>query len=583
MAPSVSLFLVLTFITISVSTLSSCTTDGDCSLNGVCTGGGICTCIPPWKGDTCGSLDFLPAPSSGGAFYHPPNTSSWCASTLYNESTSTWHAVLSQFVGGCGLNSWVANSELVHATSLTPLGPYEAPSPSAPPIRLPFSHNPKLILAPDGTALVFHIGCGDNNTHRYGPCSGGVTPPPAPPPAMRYSAGGGGGCLAPAGGTFPQWVGGGKPLSPLVLEHDPAVCNTSASGWLPDRANHRLYSAAWPTALVYLDCASCALGSPATLLGPPLGSSVLLPTTTTTAATGIVYNKSSGTLEVVGCPGQCLSNGGSPGAIPPRCGANASQQPWTPTQIHIVPCTSPEAQGWSEGHATEVIEEEEEEEEWEEREGETKPPSKSPTCGGGFTELLSAPSLQGPWSFSTAFGPPSTTPPTFPFSVDNPAPLFFPNGSLLVMFRSYQPYNSTIGIARAPHWKGPWTLPTHPIFPQGTHAEDPTVWYQAGPPASYHALFHGLGACEGAAGCHAFSRDTWEWTLSPVPAYNFTVEFDDGSQVVFARRERPQLILDPKTGAPLALINGVQPPRDLQPGGGQFDMSYTLAVPLRQQ
>jgi hypothetical protein len=49
----------------------------------------------------------------------------------------------------------------------------------------------------------------------------------------------------------------------------------------------------------------------------------------------------------------------------------------------------------------------------------------APTCGGSFTELLSAPSLSGPWAFATAFGP--NTSGAFPHSVDNPAPYFFPN------------------------------------------------------------------------------------------------------------------------------------------------------------
>ena len=149
------------------------------------------------------------------------------------------------------------------------------------------------------------------------------------------------------------------------------------------------------------------------------------------------------------------------------------------------------------------------------------------------------------------------------------------------MFRSYAAYNSTIGIARAPSWRGPWTLPTAPIF--YGHAEDPAWWF-SNATQSFHALFHGLGACgAGAAGigCHAVSRDGRAWTLSPTPAYSLDVAFDDGSNVTFSRRERPQLIFDPATGAPTHLINGVQPPAALQPPGGRGDFSYTLVAPLR--
>jgi hypothetical protein len=546
---------------------SSCVTPEDCSLNGECTSG-QCICVPPWTGVSCGQLDFLPARAPDGALYRRNGTSSWCASVLQEEGSGGggWRAVVSQMAGGCGLNSWEANSQLVSVSSAGgALGPYAANEST---IRLPFSHNPKLARAPDGTILLFHIGCGDNATHRYGPCSGGVTPPPPPPPAVRLSNGGA--CLAPAGGVFPQWTSPqGRPLSPLALVRGD-TCTANTSGWLPDRANNRLYSAAWPTALVYIDCAACAVGTPATLLGPPSAGSTAagapLPPLAAAGATGLVFNKSTGTIEVAGCPGLCLSNGG-PGALAPRCGGSAAE-PWTASQVHLVPCASASAAGWSEAKG--------------QVEGSAAPAAAAPrTCGGEFTELLTAPSLQGPWAFATAFGPNASG--GWPFTVDNPSPLLLPNGSALVMFRSYAPYDSLIGLARAASWRGPWQLPSAPLFPD-SRAEDPYLWYQPAT-ASYHALFHSLGACGSAPGlgCHAFSRDSWAWTMSPTPAYNASVAFEGGSSTVFGRRERPQLILDPATGAALALISGVQPPRELQPPGGQGDMSYSLVAPLRTQ
>ena len=121
------------------------------------------------------------------------------------------------------------------------------------------------------------------------------------------------------------------------------------------------------------------------------------------------------------------------------------------------------------------------------------------------------------------------------------------------MFRSYEAFNSTIGIARAPSWRGPWTLPTEPIF--YGHAEDPTWWF-SNATRSYHALFHNMGGCS-AVGCHAFSRDSFAWMLSPTPAYTYAVAFNDGRNTTFSRRERPQLVFDPAAGRPLALMNGV--------------------------
>ena len=521
----------------------ACQTPEDCSLNGACTPSG-CTCVAPWVGAACGQLDFLPAPSAHlSALVLAPNASTWCASTLRDDSTGAYHAIFSLFAGGCGLNSWVANSQLMHATASSPTGPFAAATASL--LRLPFAHNPKLTRAPDGTYLLFHIGCGDNRTHRYGPCAGGVTPNPPPPPALRFTRAGG--CLAPAGGAFPAWVSPqGRPVSPLALVHG-APCNTSASGWLPDRANNRLYSAAWPTATAVLDCASCAAGTPATLTGPSAAQ--------WQGATGFVFNKSTGAIEVAGCAGMCLSSGGA-GALRPRCDSNASE-PWSPQQLHLVPCSQAEAQGWVEERGA--------------QEGRGAPP---PTCGGGFTELLSAPSLQGPWDFSTAFGPSVSG--GFPHSVDNPSPLFFPNGSALVMFRSYLPYQSQIGVARGESWRGPWVLPPAPAF-EGL-AEDPYLWWQAST-HSFHALLHGLGAC-GGVGCHAFSRDGWAWSVGSEPAYGLGVAFEDGSNVTFARRERPHLIVDAQ-GRATHLINGVELPHALQPPSGQRDASYSIVVPLR--
>ena len=40
-------------------------------------------------------------------------------------------------------------------------------------------------------------------------------------------------------------------------------------------------------------------------------------------------------------------------------------------------------------------------------------------------------------------------------------------------------------------------------------------------------------------------------------AYNTTVLFTDGTNMTCSRRERPQMLLDPKSGAPLAMSSGV--------------------------
>eukprot|EP01120_Amphizonella_sp_Union-15-10_P006288 TRINITY_DN1990_c0_g1_i2.p1 TRINITY_DN1990_c0_g1~~TRINITY_DN1990_c0_g1_i2.p1 ORF type:complete len:283 (+),score=49.98 TRINITY_DN1990_c0_g1_i2:494-1342(+) len=72
----------------------------------------------------------------------------------------------------CGLNSWQRNSVIRHATSPVPQGPYEP----AEIIETYFAHNPTIIRAPDGTYLVYHIGCGDGRSNPITTCTNGTTP-----------------------------------------------------------------------------------------------------------------------------------------------------------------------------------------------------------------------------------------------------------------------------------------------------------------------------------------------------------------------------------------------------------------------
>jgi hypothetical protein len=57
---------------------------------------------------------------------------------------------------------------------------------------------------------------------------------------------------------------------------------------------------------------------------------------------------------------------------------------------------------------------------------------------------------------------------------------------------------------------------------------------------------------------------------------SFAIAFDDGTNVTMKRRERPQLVFNPSTGAPTHLISAVQPPQS-----GQEDQTYSIIVPLK--
>lgn len=150
----------------------ACTSDADCNLNGSCQKDGTCTCLPWWTGDDCGALNLLPAVTPDAALYQRANTSSWCAGVVQDD-TGTWHLYVAVMSLNCGLNSWQRNSVIVHAASTGGvLGPYVDDT-----VIMPaFAHNPKPIRAPDGTYLIFHIGCGNGESNPIGNCSRGVTP-----------------------------------------------------------------------------------------------------------------------------------------------------------------------------------------------------------------------------------------------------------------------------------------------------------------------------------------------------------------------------------------------------------------------
>ena len=142
----------------SASTSAACTRDEDCSLNGVCdAASGACACDAEWVGDACHTLNLLP-PRTLAAAYPPPalahNTTSWGGSVL--NVSGTYHMYAAVMSNACGMTTWTTNSFIQHAVSNTPEGPYEPREVVMP----PFAHNPTALRAPDGTYLIYHIGCG---------------------------------------------------------------------------------------------------------------------------------------------------------------------------------------------------------------------------------------------------------------------------------------------------------------------------------------------------------------------------------------------------------------------------------------
>jgi hypothetical protein len=75
--------------------------------------------------------------------------------------------------GNCGLNSWQQNSEIVHATSTDPEGPYVYNSTLLP----HFAHGPKIRKLKDGSYFMMHLGCGYPFKPYVTTCKNGTTKP----------------------------------------------------------------------------------------------------------------------------------------------------------------------------------------------------------------------------------------------------------------------------------------------------------------------------------------------------------------------------------------------------------------------
>ena len=146
--------------TAAAASATSCTSSSDCSLNGDCNvTTGVCACTPQWSGSpTCDVLALLPASRSDG-YHNTSGVSSWGGMSLQDEA-GRWRIFAAEMVGHCGLGSWTTNSRVVTGVSSGgAAGPFFTDAPPTP-VTVPFSHNPKVFRAPDGTFLLFSIGSG---------------------------------------------------------------------------------------------------------------------------------------------------------------------------------------------------------------------------------------------------------------------------------------------------------------------------------------------------------------------------------------------------------------------------------------
>lgn len=175
-------------------------------------------------------------------------------------------------------------------------------------------------------------------------------------------------------------------------------------------------------------------------------------------------------------------------------------------------------------------------------------------CGIGSVSILFAPAPAGPWTpLGSVILNGSTAHGAWDAVVSNVAPFMLPNGSVLLAFRGKSAAGAELlGVAAAPHWRGPYArVSPDPIIAQA--GEDPWPWVDGR--GNVHILFHDFTSFVGG---HAYAR-SWggPWSYTGVPAYNLSVAWVNGTQGALARRERPQLLRDPATGAPRVLYTGV--------------------------
>eukprot|EP01065_Artemidia_motanka_P007714 TRINITY_DN13857_c0_g1_i1.p1 TRINITY_DN13857_c0_g1~~TRINITY_DN13857_c0_g1_i1.p1 ORF type:complete len:423 (+),score=70.87 TRINITY_DN13857_c0_g1_i1:33-1301(+) len=160
----------------------TCSDEGTlaCSLNGRCVDG-VCECEPAWTGQRCEVLVRLPAyPEGGYQSPHDPgaraNVSSWGGSVIRDEN-GTYHMYAAEMDGRCGIEWWEPNSQVVHAVSDSPEGPYRKVGVVAP----SFAHEPTAMRAPTGEWVVLMT---MRHPSGWGPvdCDTPSPPPPPPPP-----------------------------------------------------------------------------------------------------------------------------------------------------------------------------------------------------------------------------------------------------------------------------------------------------------------------------------------------------------------------------------------------------------------
>jgi hypothetical protein len=135
---------------------SPCATPADCSYNGVCGAAGACACTAPWTGAGCDVLALAPLDNATAQLGYQGRDaggriSSWGGSVVQGDN-GEWHMFAAEMEAHCGINTWLSNSAVVHATSPDPL---RVPFTRASVVQAAFAHEPIAVRAPSGEFVVY--------------------------------------------------------------------------------------------------------------------------------------------------------------------------------------------------------------------------------------------------------------------------------------------------------------------------------------------------------------------------------------------------------------------------------------------
>ena len=177
-----------------------------------------------------------------------------------------------------------------------------------------------------------------------------------------------------------------------------------------------------------------------------------------------------------------------------------------------------------------------------------------------YIGYATAKAIDGPWR-------PADRPLSLGYNVNNPAAWLEENGRIRLAFRAP---GMKIAVAEADSYDGAYSIVNPDICP-GVALEDPFLYKLGG---RYHIIIEdNKGQLTGDLrhGAHLVSEDGVNYKVfhPETKAYTHTVEWRDGGETAFARRERPWLIL--QDGLPTHLVTGVL----------QGQESWSLVQPLR--